>query len=342
MVILPKRLKKGGTIGLVSPSAPLAGLCPHRVEACQKALGDLGFKTRLGEHALSVNGYLAGSAKARAEDINSFFQDPEIDAIMCFIGGYNYNQILPHIDFDSIIVNPKPIVGYSDATILLNAIYVKTGLVSFYGPAGLTQFGEYPAPFEYTKEYFIKVLCNSKPAGIINSSDEWTDEVLNWFTKDDLKRPRFMKKNDGIKFLRKGTAEGILLGGCLASLVRLRGTEFWPNFNGSILCLETPEGSSFDKGYDIAIADAELTDLANSGVFEKVSGVIVGRPFAMQEDERKAFYDLVYEKTEKNGIPLVIDMDFGHTDPVCTLPIGGNIIIDSFGEKVEITSPAVV
>lgn len=326
----PQSLRKGAKVGLVSPSAPMAALAPHRLEACTRSLESLGYGYKLGACATAIDGYVSASAVTRAADIHTFLEDPEVGAILCLIGGYHFNHLLPHLDLDLFRKYPKPIIGYSDATILLVALYQATGLITFYGPAGLTQFGEYPHPLPYSVTNLFRALTSRAVLGRIEPSEEWTEETLNWLAKEDLTRPRTLLPNAGPVCMRTGLAEGVLLGGCLSSLVRLRGTSFWPDFSGALLFLETPEGHDFTKGQDLRILDAELMDLANSGVFSQVSGVLVGRPFGMSGSDKRAFLDMIVAHTAGRGIPILADLDFGHTDPMMTIPLGvrGRIIAE--------------
>ena len=238
-VLKPGKLKLGATIGLVSPAAPLAGLVRHRLDGCVTFLEKSGFKVRIGRHASSVTGYVSASAEDRAWDINEFFRSPEIDAIVCLIGGYHYNHVLPHLDLELIRSNPKIFIGYSDATVVQMALWSALHMVTFSGPAGLTQFAEYPAPLPYTLEYFQKATASNVPVGSVAASSEYTDEFLNWFGKEDQTRARKLKANRGYVTLREGQCSGRLLGGCLSSMLHLRGTKFWPDFNGALLCEST-------------------------------------------------------------------------------------------------------
>jgi muramoyltetrapeptide carboxypeptidase len=287
-LIKPRKLEKGDTIGLISPSSPLAGLVPHRAEKAIKMFQELGFKVKIGENALKVTGYTAGSPKERAEDINSFFKDKEVKAIISFIGGNHSNQVLNYLDFQLIKKNPKIFVGYSDVTVLHFAFYTQCNLVTFYGPAALTQFAENPRILSYTEEYFKKALMETKPIRKIKPSSYWTDEVLDWFKKEDLKRPRRMKKNKGWQWLRKGRAEGPILGGCITSMMHLRGTKYWPDFSNSIFFWEIPESDcDFTKGRKVEIIDSCLTDLELSSAFQKIKGMIIGRFFGYSEKEKE-------------------------------------------------------
>ena len=329
-LLKPKSLKIGDTIGLVSPSAPLAGLVPHRTQKGIQALEQLGFKIKVGENALKVTGHTAGTPKERAEDMNSFFKDKDVKAIICFIGGNHSNQILKYLDFNLIKKNTKIFLGYSDATVLHFALYTQSNLTTFYGPAVLTQFAENPKIFSYTEEYFKKALMDNQPIGKIKSSSYWTDEVLDWFKKEDQKRPRKMKRNEDWQWLKKGKAEGPILGGCITSMMHLRGTKYWPDFNGSILFWETPEsGDDFTKGEKVESIDSYLTDLELSGIFKNIKGMIVGRFFGYSEQEKKEAVKIIQERTSGYEFPILLNADVGHSDPMVTIPLGVKIKIDS-------------
>ncbi|MCL5795297.1 MAG: LD-carboxypeptidase, partial [Patescibacteria group bacterium] len=139
-------------------------------------------------------------------------------------------------------------------------------------------------------------------------------------------RPRKMKKNSGWIWLNEGKAKGILIGGCLASLMHLRGTKYWPNFQNAILFWEISESdSSIFRGKPVSLVDSHLTDLENSGVFKKISGMIVGRPYRYSREMERKLINLIKEKTKKYNFPILYRVDFGHTDPMITLPIGVTI-----------------
>lgn len=329
-LIKPKYLQKGDTIGVVSPSAPLAGLVPHRVKKGIRMLEKLNFKVKLGKHALKVTGYTAGSSKERARDINNFFKDKNIKAIFSFTGGNHSNQILKYLDFDLIKKNPKIFLGYSDVTVLQFAFYTQANLVSFYGPAVLIQFAENPEIFSYTKEYFGKTLMSSEPIGQIKASLKWTDEILDFFKKEDLKRPRKMEKNKGWQWLKRGKSEGPILGGCITSMMHLRGTKYWPDFSGCILFWEIPESDGdFTKGKSPENIDACLVDLELSGLFDQIKGMIIGRPFGYTKEQLELLRRIICERIKGYHFPVLFGVDIGHTDPMITVPLGIKVKLDS-------------
>src|SRR5512146_3218741 len=141
-MIKPPRLKPGDTIGIVSPSWGGAGTFPHRVELGIRHLEESGYRVRLGEHALNHSGYVSDTPENRAADLMAFFADPQVRAIVAAIGGDHACHLLPLLDFDLIRRNPKVLVGFSDITVLNVAIWQATGLVTFNGPALLTDFAE--------------------------------------------------------------------------------------------------------------------------------------------------------------------------------------------------------
>lgn len=337
-----KSLKIGDTIGLVSPSAPLAGLVPHRTQRGIRMLQELGFKTKIGKHALKITDHTAGNAKERAEDINTFFRDKEVKAIFSFTGGNHSNQVLKYLDFNLIKKNPKIFLGYSDATVLHFALYTEANLVTFYGPAVLTQFAENPKVLPYTETYFKKALMKTQRIGKIQPSSQWTDEILDWFKKEDLKRPRKMKRNKRWQWLKSGKAEGQILGGCITSMMHLRGTTYWPNFSNSILFWETPEsGDDFTRGEKVENIDSYLANLELSGVFEDIKGMIVGRFFGYFEHEQREVVKIIKERTSDYKFPILLNVDIGHSDPMVTVPLGVKTKIDSSKNLFEIKESGV-
>jgi muramoyltetrapeptide carboxypeptidase len=308
----------------------MAGLVPHRVERAVAQLEALGFKIKIAPHAKTVTGHTAGSAEERANDIQQMFSDDEVKAIISFIGGNHSNQLLKHLDFRQIALKPKIFVGYSDITVLHFALQTQCGFTTFYGPAALTQFAENPSVLPFTWNYFERAVMKSEPIGKIQTSDQWTDEILDWFEKKDLERARTLTPNSGSRWLRTGTAEGPLLGGCLSSMMHLRGTKYWPNFSGSLFFWEIPESNSdFTKGESVTEIDAQLADLELSGIFDQISGMIVGRPFGYTNEDRSELQKVILERTTSYNFPILTDVDIGHTDPMITVPLGVKAKIDS-------------
>lgn len=342
-LLKPKSLKPGDTIGIISNSAPLAGLVPHRFQKGLRALEEMGYRVKIAPHTLAVSGYVSATGKERAADLNALFADKTVRAIISCIGGNHSNQMLPYIDYDQVKSNPKILCGYSDTTVLLGAIYAITGLVGFYGPSLLNQFGENPDILPYTKEYFLKAVGSSKPIGRVMPSTQWTEEFLDWFEKKDTKRSRKMLVNPGWEWLKEGSCTGPLIGGCLTSLLHLAGTKYWPDLSGSILFWEIPEGEAdIAHGSSLATIDAYLTDLSNIGALDGISGMIVGRPYGYSRSETTKLKKLTQAQLTERNIPILFGADIGHTDPMITVPIGLSSSLDSKDNLFTINEAATV
>ena len=189
-MLKPRKLRPGDTIGIVSPSWGGAGAFPHRVQNGVAYLESQGFVVELARHAKEQLGFVSDTAENRAADIHDMFARPEVAAIISAIGGDHSCHLLPHLDFDLIRDNPKVFMGYSDITVLNVAIWNECGLVTFNGPALITDFAEYPEPLPYTIESFQRTVLTNQPAGRIEPSPQWTEEFLDWRGQVDLTRPR--------------------------------------------------------------------------------------------------------------------------------------------------------
>jgi muramoyltetrapeptide carboxypeptidase len=315
----------------VSPSAGPAPFAMHRVDKAVSFFEAEGFKVKAAKNALKNAGYVSAPARARADDLNEVFSDPEVKCVMATIGGNHSNQILPFVDWETVRKNPKIFIGYSDITVLHNAIFSKTGLQTYYGPCAMTQFGENPKVFDYTWDYFKRVLFDrpSKMIEVKPSEFFCEDASLDWFKKEDLSRPRKTDKNSGWSWWRAGRAEGRIAGGCVPSFNHLLGTEYWNDSEGSIFLIDIPEGTLFDKGLAVSEADSYLADLANAGVFKNIAGLTVGRPYRYSEEEISKLKEIILGYCRGKDYPILANVNIGHVDPIITLPYGANAVLDS-------------
>lgn len=320
---------------MVSPSWGGLGRFPHRLERARSYLHSLGYRLKLAPNALGDAGYVSGTPEERAEDINAMFADPEVNAIVAAIGGDHSCHLLPLLDFDLVTRNPKIFMGYSDITVLNVAIQQRTGLITFNGPALLTDFAENPRMPPYTEHYFQRAVATGEPVGVVEPSPDWTEEFLDWSTQADSARPRTMQPSAGWTWLRDGVGEGPLIGGCVESLQHLRGTAFWPDWSGAILFIETSEEAPSPE-----TVDGILMDYENMGVFDRISGLMVGRPMRYTDDQRGRLHEVLIERTDGYAWPAVADMDFGHTSPQFTLPLGVRARIDGERRRFEIVEAA--
>lgn len=339
-LIKPPRLEKGDTIAFIAPASGLAALTLHRLEKGRKFFEELGYKVKIFPTAKKNSGISSDTAENRAKDIMDAFEDKKIKAIITTIGGNTSHQTLEYLDFDTIKKNPKILCGYSDITSLHLALYSQTGLVGFYGPAVITQFGDNPEPDEFTSNHFFKAVTSI--IGKVKPSEKWTeDKSMDWMNKDDIKKKRKYKENKGYEWLKGGKAKGKILGGCLPVILHLAGTKYWPDFKDKILLLETPEGEDFRKGESLPKVDSALSDLRNLGLFKQIKGIVFGRGFGYTEEQIKQLKEIILYNTRDYTFPILYNLDIRHTDPIITIPLGVETEIDSSKNKFEILESAV-
>ncbi|RBP63501.1 LD-carboxypeptidase [Brenneria salicis ATCC 15712 = DSM 30166] len=212
--LLAKPLIVGDTIGFFSSSDPVTTTAPNRFSRGKKFLEDKGFLLKAGNLTGKSDFYRSGTIAERAHEFNELVRDPKVRCVMSTIGGNNSNSLLPFLDYDALIGDPKVIIGYSDTTALLAGIYAKTGLITFYGPALVPSFGEFPPLVDSTYECFIDILTRRKKGNYTYKLlSKWTDERLNW---DDIKpvRPKTLYKNN-CRFIGQGLIKGRVIGGNL-------------------------------------------------------------------------------------------------------------------------------
>lgn len=272
------------------------------------------------------------------------FQDPEVVAIVCTIGGFTSHEILEYLNFDVTAAHPKIFCGFSDITTLHLALYAKAQFCSFYGPMAIVQFGEFPTPLSYTMDFFWKaVLSPSEPIGEVAPSEEWTDDkTANWLTRADVSYQELMKDNPGYEWLRPGRATGRILGGCLPTLLQVRGTEYMPNLQDTILLIETPEGAQFDQGMALQDVNIALGWLRIDGTFGKIKGLVVGRAFAYSEAQVEELQLLIRHHTRGTTFPILYGVDVGHTNPIATIPLGCQTSLDSSTNSFRILESGVL
>jgi muramoyltetrapeptide carboxypeptidase len=277
-----------------------------------------------GKHIEEIDDFASSSIESRIEDLHDAFLDTNVKGILTVIGGFNSNQLLREIDWSIIQSNPKVFCGFSDITALSNAMLAKTGLVTYSG-VHYSTFGmeEY---FEYSYEYFKKCLFDNDVIRI-ESSKEWTDDV--WFMNQHNRSPIV---NKGWLVINKGVAEGRIVGGNLCTLNLLQGTEFMPDLNESVLFIEDDEETNpvnFDR---------DLVSLIQQPGFSGVKGIVIGRFQLVSKVSDDLLIQIIKSKKELKNIPVIANVDFGHTNPIVTYPIGGTVsIIVGAVSGIEVT-----
>lgn len=322
------KLKKGDSIGIFSPSTPITVFTPKRFKRGITYLENKGFKIVEGNLTGKSDFYRSGSIKERAEELNSLIRDSDVACIMSTIGGMNSNSILPYIDYEAFKKNPKPIIGYSDVTAILLAVYAKTGISTYYGPALVASFGEFEPFVDMTYKYFEDILVNEiKLPHEIKNPEIWTDEYIDWENQDREKQG----VHNELITVYDGKVEGRLIGGNLNTMTGIWNTEYMPEIKeGDILFIE-------DSLKDCADIERSFSLLKLSGVFEKVSGIILGKHELFNDCKtgRKP-YEILLEVLGDKKIPFLAEFDCCHTHPMITLPIGCRVELDATNKRVSI------
>ena len=329
--IKPPKLMPQDTIGIVSPAS---AFFPAHESALQRGIAYLekaGLRVQLAPHMLDQRQHLNPPAQHRAEDLNQMFADPTIKAIFCLSGGSGVNAVLPLLDWEQIEKSPKVMMGYSAITALLIGLYARVGLVTFHGPMILNGFSEYPQPFAYTWQGLEQMLFKAEPAGTLKPPAQWTDA----YTSEE--QPRAMKPNPGWRWLRDGKTNGRLLGGNLSVILTLISTPYLPSLQGAILYLEEV---NFGSGL-LRKVDESLAQCQQMGLFDQISGLVIGKVNELSEAEEQLFESLILEYTAGSQFPILTSVDFGHTAPQLTLPIGIQASLDSQQDRFSIDEAAV-
>lgn len=312
--IYADKLRAGDEIRVIAPSRSMAILSGELKDIANKRFEELGFKLTFGKNVMEKDDFVSSSIKSRIEDLHDAFRDKNVKAIITVIGGLNSNQLLKLIDWELIKNNPKIFCGFSDITALNNSIFAKTGLVTYSGPHYST-FGQ-KLHFDFTLDYFKKCLMSSDSFEI-KSSESWSDDA--WYANQT---DRKLIKNDGWLAINEGKADGTIVGANLCTFNLLQGTEYMPSLDNSILFIEDDEvtnPSTFDR---------DLQSLIHLPDFNKVKGIVIGRFQNVSEVENDLLIKIIKSKTELNNIPVIANVDFGHTDPKITFPIGGTVDMD--------------
>lgn len=311
-LIKPPRLRTGDRVGLVSPATAAFETEPTRI--WMDALESMGFEVVLGANYYDRHGYFAGEDAARANDINTFFEDPSIKMIFAR-GGWGAPRILPLLDYDMIRANPKVLLGYSDATALLHAVHTKTGLVTFHGPSPLNTF---------SAEHFRRVLING---------EHYTMSNPTFITENTL-----VQTENRIQTMQGGKATGRILGGNLSLLTAITGSGYLPDWDGCILFIE-------DVDEAVYRIDRMMTELALSGVLGKINGFVFGR--CTDCDPGRGFGSLTLEEMLAEhigplGIPAFSGSMIGHIDEQFTIPLGIDVEMDAEAGTIRMLEAGVI
>lgn len=314
--VMPARLKAGDAVGLVAPAN--ATFNTVELDIARESLEALGLKVRVGEHLRDRHGYLAGQDRDRAADINAFFADRSVAAVLPIRGGWGSARLLPLLDYDTIGANPKVVLGFSDVTALLVGLHAKTGLVTFHGPNGMGRWDAFSLDF-VRRVLFDAEAVTFAPAPRMND------------------RNALVPIEGRIRTITAGTARGRLIGGNLTVLSAIVGSPYMPDWDDAILFLE-------DVGEEIYRVDRMLTTLKLAGVLDRIKGFVFGT--CDECDPGSGFGALTFEELWADHvaplkIPAWAGATIGHGMPQWTLPVGGRVEIDATAGTIRMTAPAV-
>ncbi len=309
-IIKPKKLTKGSKIGIIAVSNPLSKKHLEIIDKGCNKLKNMGFKVCLGKTIREHKEITAGTAKERAEDFMEMIKNKSISAIFFAWGGENGSQILPFLNFDEIKKNPKIIMGHSDPTVILNPVFDKCNLITFYGHLASSFDPNWEWFSEYDEKTFYDVLINPKETYSLPPSDN--REVY-----------------------REGICEGRLIGGCITDLVKLFGTPYQPNFESKVLFLE----SYVLKPQELL---AHLTHLKQAGVFNQIKGLILGN-FLVDDSKHKVdLKQLFLDELSEFKFPILKTKDFGHNSHMAPLPIGGLVRLNATQKQITFKEKNVI
>ena len=318
--VRPKALVPGATVAIVSPASPEKDADTAQVAV--EAIASLGFAPKLMPNATKSTMYLAGTDAERASDLNAAFRDPSVSAVWCVRGGYGSGRLLPLLDWEAIARSPKPLIGFSDITALLNGIHARTGLVTFHGPNAGDGFSE------FTLSELKRVLMKAEPAGRIAAPPPVEP------------REGFVDRENRIRRVVPGKGRGRLVGGNLSVFDTLVGTPYEPPLDGALLFLE-------EIGEEPYRIDRWLTHLVLSERLRRLAGIAIGKCRDCVPAEKSShqgswsWQDVVAERLGSLGVPMVVGLRFGHVPEKSTLPVGVLAELDADAGTLTLLEAAV-
>lgn len=322
--IIPNKLVKGDEIRIIAPSRGIKIISKDCRALAEQRFNEMGLKVSFAKNTIDENWDMFGTSSIdkRVADIHEAFADKKVKAIFTIIGGFNSNQLLPYLDYDLIKNNPKILCGFSDVTALLDGIYSQTGLVTYSGPH-FSSIGMLKG-CEYTIENMQRMLMWSGE-NQVEPSKEWSDDL--WFINQENRK---FTKNEGYWTLQRGKAEGSIIGGNLGTFNLLLGSKYRPEFLPStILFIEDTEGS------DIYSFMRNLTALTYQNDFKNVTGIVIGRFQKNSKVTREQLEHMLSLMPDLDNLPIIANIDFGHTTPLLTIPIGGTCRIMDDGILIQ-------
>lgn len=343
-MIKPEHLKPGDKVAIVSLSNGTLGepWAIHKLDIAKKRLEeDFKLKVVVMPNALKGISYLRAHPEARAKDLMDAFKDKSIKAIFNAIGGDDTIRLLPYIDFDLIKNNPKIFTGFSDTTVNHFMMH-KAGLISYYGANIMNNFSEYVKINDYTKQAIIDTLFSPKDRLEISPCPvaSYNTDIVWWKEENMNTARKFHKDTHGYEVLQgHGKVRGRLIGGCVDTFIYTMGTPIWPKanqFKNAILCLEICDDTGL-KG----VLEYILRNLNAQGIFDQISGVIIGKPVLKEiyEPVKEVFVDF-FKNEVKREFPVIYNVNFGHAEPIGVLPLGCMCEVDADNKTITLLEKA--
>lgn len=343
-MIKPKMLKRGDKIAIVSLSWGGLGdekLIHKYYIAKERLEHEFGLEVVTMPNALKGSEFVYNHPELRAKDLMDALKDNSIKGIFCAIGGDDSVRMLPYIDYDVIKNNPKIFMGYSDTTVS-HFMFNKAGVVSFYGPSIMCEFGEYVKMFDYTKEAVENILFHDSENYEVKSSEYWSNDFVSWKEENINIGKKLVKEEHGYEVLSgSGIIRGKLLGGCLDVFPMILETEIWPKkdeWKDKIMLLETSE-EKMPPEYVLYY----MRNLGAQGILNNIKGIIIGKPQDEKYyEEYKEMFLKVLKEFDCEELPIIYNINIGHAYGMGLLPLGVEYEIDLDNKTIKLVESATI
>lgn len=336
--VRPPRLVPGSRVAALSLSSGFVTEVMNRYRAgVRQVAQEFGWEIVAAPNALRGPAFLAANPQARADDLHWALEAPDIGGMVSIIGGDDSVRLLPFLRPDLIRAHPKALLGFSDTTVTLTQ-FVRAGVMAYHGPALLTDLAENGGMHPYVVQGVRRALINPPAPFDLAPAPGWTQVSPDWADEAAQETPRTFDAGDGWVWLQgDAPAQGHLLGGCIEVLDMLNGTPGWPEpalWHGAVLALETSEDVPLPRqvGY-------WLRNLAAQGILGGLAGLLLARPRRYTPEMVADLYIWVRRVLREAGrpdLPVVANVDFGHTSPQLTLPLGAFVRLDRLGGRVTV------
>ena len=305
--MIPSKLNPGDEVRVIAPSRNLTEVRQDVHHHAVNFWKQEGFQLTFSNNCCETDKFHSSSIESRVADIHEAFCDPNVKMVITCLGGFNANQLLRHLDYDLIARHPKILCGYSDVTALTNAIYAKTGLITYHGPHFST-FG-FDKGTEYTRSAFFDCVMSDTPVILSPSVEAGTYHTI-----------------------QEGCCEGTIIGGNLCTLNLLQGTPYMPSLKDKVLFLEDDNIMGPYFRYEF---DRNLESLIQTEGADQIKGIVFGRFDDSCGINVESITEIIQSKVPPD-IPVIFGADFGHVFPMITFPVGGTAKITANTDHTEI------